>query len=118
MYLCADILCFYLSLINLCMAKGKKTGGRQVGSKNKVPHVKKEYIAGLLGEYFDSDLMQKDFLSLDPKDRLATAEKLMKFVLPTMQSTAVDMNIEGGGQSLEERLNALSSDEEEADGNI
>lgn len=109
---------FLLITYQLMYGKREKTGGRQVGSKNKVPHVKKEYIAGLLGEYFDSDLMHKDFLSLDPKDRLATAEKLMKFVLPTMQSTAVDMNIEGGGQSLEERLNALSSDEEEADGNI
>lgn len=115
MYLCADVLCFYLSTTS--MAKGKKTGGRQVGSKNKVPHVKKEYIASLLGDYFDSDLMHKDFLSLDPKDRLATAEKLMKFVLPTMQSTAVDMNIEGGAQSLEERLSALSSDND-ADGSI
>lgn len=91
------------------MAKGKKTGGRQVGSKNKVPHVKKEYIASLLGDYFDSELMQKDFLSLEPKDRLQTAEKLMKYVIPAMQSTAVDITMSDEGQTLEDRLNTLSS---------
>ncbi len=89
--------------------KGKKTGGRQVGSKNKVPHVKKEYIAGLLGDYFNSDLMHKDFLSLEPKDRLYVSEKLMKFILPTMQATAVDLNVEGQGNTLEDRLNQLAT---------
>lgn len=91
------------------MALGRKTGGRQVGSKNKVPNIKKEYIANLLGEYFNSDLMHKDFLALEPRDRLQTAEKLMRYVLPTMQATAVDLNIEGGEQTLEARLSSLSS---------
>ncbi len=89
--------------------KGKKTGGRQKGTPNKLPNVKKEYIATLLGNYFESDLMQKDFMELEARDRLQTAEKLMKYILPAMQATAVDLNLSQEANTLEERLSQLAT---------
>ena len=93
--------------------KGKKTGGRIKGTPNKLPSVKKEYIATLLGEYFDSDLMHKDFLSLEAKDRLYIAEKFMKFVIPSMQATSVDLSVQNDGETLTDRLRLLSDTDEQ-----
>ena len=89
--------------------KGKKTGGRTKGSKNKMPAVKKEYIASLLGDYFESDLMHQDFLALEVRDRIMVAEKLMKYVIPAMQATAMDLNLSQESHTLEERLSQLAT---------
>lgn len=67
-----------------------KTGGRQKGSQNKLTKAVKDCIGGLLTEYTNSDTFMKDFAELEPKERLMIAEKLMNYVVPKMQSVAVE----------------------------
>lgn len=68
----------------------KKTGGRQKGSPNKVTSAVKECISKVLTDYTNSDTFVKDFAELEPKERLMIAEKLMNYVVPKMQSVAVE----------------------------
>lgn len=67
-----------------------KTGGRQKGSANKVTSAVKECISKILTEYTNSETFINDFADLEPKDRLMIAEKLMNYVVPKMQSVAVE----------------------------
>lgn len=67
-----------------------KTGGRQKGSPNKITTAVKECIKNLLTEYTNSETFMKDFATLEPKERLLIAEKLMNYVVPKMQSVAID----------------------------
>lgn len=86
----------------------KKTGGRKKGTPNKATVMNKQLINDLLADYNDSGLMSKDFMSLEPKDRMAIAEKLMQYVMPKMQSTAVDLAVTRERKTLEDTLNELS----------
>lgn len=77
------------------MAKGRqkgtvKTGGRAKGTPNKVTSAIKECISKVLTEYTNSETFLKDFAELEPKERLMIAEKLMNYVVPKMQSVAVE----------------------------
>lgn len=92
--------------------KGKKTGGRQVGSVNKVTAISKDIIAELLSEYKSSGLMDSDFRSIDPKDRLQIAEKLMNYIMPKVQSVAIDLNQNEQKKTIEDELAELSKDPE------
>lgn len=67
-----------------------KTGGRQKGSPNKVTSAVKECISKMLTDYTNSETFLKDFAELEPKERLMIAEKLMNYVVPKMQSVAVE----------------------------
>ena len=67
-----------------------KTGGRQKGSPNKVTSAVKECISKMLTDYTNSEMFLKDFAELEPKERLMIAEKLMNYVVPKMQSVAVE----------------------------
>lgn len=67
-----------------------KTGGRQKGSPNKVTSAVKECISKMLTDYTNSETFMKDFAELEPKERLMIAEKLMNYVVPKMQSVAVE----------------------------
>ena len=75
----------------LCAMLGKKTGGRQKGSVNKVTNMSKAVISDLLTNYNSSGLMESDFMQLDGKDRITIAEKLMQYVMPKMQSVQGDI---------------------------
>lgn len=91
--------------------KGIKTGGRQKGTPNKATAMTKGVISTLLADYSDSGMMRDDFLALDPKDRMVVAEKLIQYVIPKMQASSVDMNVQGGQTTLEETLKRLSEQE-------
>lgn len=88
--------------------KGKKTGGRTKGTPNKVTSWSKKVITELLDEYNSSGLLGKDFLSLEPRDRMVIAERLMQYTVPKMQATAIDINESEGKKTLEQRLIELS----------
>lgn len=94
------------------MAVGKKTGGRQKGTPNKSTMLGKAAIVELLADYSNSGLMSSDFATLDPKDRLAIAEKLMQYVMPKMQSTSIDLNTEEKSKTIEDVLSDLSGESE------
>lgn len=75
------------------MAKAKgsaKTGGRQKGSPNKVTAAIKDCFRKMLEDYTNSNTFMEDFASLEPKDRLLLVEKLASYVVPKMQSVAVE----------------------------
>lgn len=89
--------------------KSKKNGrGRKKGVPNKVTALNRAVITALLAEYNESGLMAGDFAELEPKDRLAIAEKLMQYCVPKMQAVAVDVNAAERSQSLAERLAGLA----------
>lgn len=93
----------------------RKTGGRQKGSVNKVTAMTKAVISDLLSDYQDSGLMGSDFLALEPKDRFQCAEKMMQYIMPKMQSTAVDFNNKATKITIEQQLRELAEDPEETD---
>lgn len=90
--------------------KRKKTGGRQKGTQNKVTTVTKEILSDMLGDYQESGLMTADFLTLEPKDRIQCAEKMMQYILPKMQSTSVDFNNKATKITIEQKLRELSEE--------
>ena len=97
------------------MRRRVKSGGRQKGTVNKVTAMTKQVIADLLNDYQDSGLMGSDFLALEPKDRITCAEKMMQYVMPKMQSTAVDFGKTNTKITIDQQLRDLSVDPEESD---
>lgn len=94
------------------MATGKKTGGRKKGTPNKSTVMGKEAIVSLLSDYSASGLMASDFMTLDPKDRLLIAEKLMQYTMPKMQATAIDLKTSEHEKTIEDRLVELAGEED------
>lgn len=94
------------------LMKGRKTGGRTAGTPNKVTALNKAIISNLLEEYQTSGLMTQDWLLLEPKDRLTIAEKLLQYVVPKIQSVAVDISDNPEDhRTIEDRLIELSKKE-------
>ena len=70
------------------MAQFKKgEGGRPKGKANRVTGNLREFINGLLDN--NREQIQADFLALEGKDRIAFFEKLLKYVLPTLQAESL-----------------------------
>lgn len=67
-------------------------------------------IAGILDRYESSGLMLEDMDALEPRERLEIAVKLMQFVLPKMQSTAVDLTTNHSDRTIEDDLSTLATD--------
>lgn len=70
----------------------------------------KAVIADLLNTYSSSGLMSKDFMALEPKDRLAIAERLTQYVMPKMQAVSAEVN-DQRNLTIEDRLRELSGEE-------
>ena len=92
------------------MPKGHKFGGRAKGTPNKTTTLTKQVISLLLSDYSDSGLMAQDFMELEPRDRFSMAEKLMNYVMPKMQSTAVDLNATVTNKTIEDELARLAQE--------
>lgn len=70
--------------------KGKKTGGRQKGALNKVNNDLRQSITDFLQSNFDAVI--KDWKKMESRDKLAFYKDLLKYAVPTLQST--DMKID------------------------
>lgn len=90
----------------------QKTGGRVKGTPNKNPKPLKAAVARLLDEYNQSGKMDMDFGCIDPLERIKIAEKLMQYVMPKIQSVAVDVNAADENKTIEDRLRELSEKQE------
>jgi hypothetical protein len=66
----------------------KGQGGRKPGRPNNATKTLREFIGSFLDK--NRTTLQKDFESLDPKDRLIMFERLLKYSLPTLQSTTLE----------------------------
>ena len=88
-YLRIIILSFYIQII---MAIGKKTGGRQKGTPNKI-----------------TALIMQDFMELDPKDRVKVSTEFIKIIMPK------NISIDDGEVKLtiEDKLAKLAGEEDE-----
>ena len=91
----------------------KAKRGRPVGAVAKSTALTKSVIANMLDDYHSSGLFSEDFLALEPKDRVSCAEKMMQYVMPKMQSTAVDFNANNTKVTISQRLIELSKEPEE-----
>jgi hypothetical protein len=112
------------------MAKGQKTGGRQKGTPNK-PNPLKDALRSLSTAYFeqnilvdDADLADKlnvnvgdyvshfdaDMAAMEPKDRAAIQEKLLRYHTPQMQSVSAELSVEAEITSIESQLAQLATD--------
>jgi hypothetical protein len=70
----------------------KKTGGRKAGTPNKVTTDLRQWISNFIDD--NRGQIEKDWRRLKAKDRLILFEKLLKYTLPTLQSTSLDIDIE------------------------
>ena len=100
---------------------GNKTGGRKKGTPNKTTAKVREAISGLLDLYMNGDpenedekaanvngKFMEDFGKLTAKDRVYIAKELTVFVVPKMQSVALDAKVDEKRKSTTERLQELS----------
>jgi len=84
--------------------KRAKTGGRSVGTPNKVSASMKERIKQFIESEFDG--VVTDFNALEPKDKVQLFEKFLAYVLPRQRETAADVTV--NTQSL---MNEMSREE-------
>lgn len=96
------------------MAIGKKTGGRQKGTPNKLTALAK----GMIGKWLEAHdtapkgdaapLIMQDFMELDPRDRVKVTMEFIKIVMPrNISIDDSDMRL-----TIEDRLAALAGDDE------
>lgn len=70
---------------NGTFTKGNTGGGRPKGSKNIATGELREFINGFIND--NTDKIQNDFDSLDPKERIDTLIKLLEYSLPKLNRT-------------------------------
>jgi len=91
------------------MAQFKKgEGGRPKGKPNKTTTDLRQFVTSLL----DKNRLQieKDFLALEPKDRVQAYERLLKFVLPTLAAVQVQTEFDNlSDQDLDKIIDNLKA---------
>ena len=97
------------------MAAGRKTGGRKKGTPNKTTALAK----GMMEKWLEAHntapkgdvmpLIMRDFMELDPRDRIKVTTEFIKIIMPK------NINVAEGDMPLtiEDKLAALAGDEEE-----
>lgn len=66
--------------------------GRKRGSRNRATSDLRQWVANFIDD--NREQIQEDFKLLEPRDRLIFLERLLKYVLPTLQATSVTTNKE------------------------
>lgn len=94
--------------------QGKKTGGRQKGTPNKLTKKVRETITDIVSNYFSSDKVESDIELLKPKERVEVMEKLAAYCIPKLQSVDLDADIDAKASVVSARLKTMS-DREDAD---
>lgn len=75
--------------------KGKKTGGRQIGSQNKTTKEVRQSLSAIIDQV---DILA-DLKKLDPLKRLELVVKLLPFVIPRYR----DEIVQGEGEGIESK---------------
>ena len=86
---------------------GKKVGGRKKGTPNKITKEAKEWITDLLHDYQSSGLLDSDFASLEPMQRLLVVTKMLPYIAPKLQALSVSNE---KTLTIEERLIKMSQE--------
>ena len=80
--------------------------GRPKGAAGKTATNLRTWITDFIDE--NRGQIKEDWMLLDPKDRILMFEKLLKFALPTLQSTSFDIDFEKlTDNQLDEIINKL-----------
>lgn len=97
------------------MAIGKKTGGRQKGTPNKITALAKGMIEKWLEAHNTapkgdvSPLIMQDFMELDPRDRVKVTMEFIKIIMPkNISIDESDIRL-----TIEDKLAALAGDDDE-----
>lgn len=95
------------------MAIGKKTGGRQKGTPNKITALAR----GMMQKWLEMHssvpkgetlpIMMQDFAQLKPRDRVKVSAEFIRIIMPK----TVSIDDTEGQTTLEEKLAALSVEE-------
>lgn len=85
----------------------KTRQGRLKGAVNKFTTEMRAIIVELLNEYQNNGQMSEDFMSLNPRDRLAIAERLIQYTVPKYQAIALDVAVDKE-KTIEDTLLELS----------
>ena len=85
------------------MARGRKTGGRKKGSQNKTTAEIKAAITAFIGGNIDT--LQDLYDQMEPQQKAAFFEKLLKFVIPTQKDLDVNFS-----QLTDEQLQNLAGE--------
>ena len=72
------------------MAKGIKTGGREVGTPNRTTAEMRELITTFISDNWER--VQTDFDKLEPKERLQFFEKLMQYSIPKLNAEYLEVS--------------------------
>ena len=81
---------------------GKKYGGRQKGTPNKVTGDVRQWLSELIDS--NRSQIEKDIKKLDPKDRLQILEKFMQYTIPKMQSISANIDL---NELTDQKLNTI-----------
>lgn len=75
-------------------AKGQSgnKAGKPKGAVNKTTIDLRQWITGFIED--NRDQIRKDWLKLKPKERVILFEKLLKYSLPALQATSLEINFE------------------------
>lgn len=76
--------------------------GRPKGMPNKITRELREWISKFIDE--NRAQVQKDWMKLEPKDRIQAFQSLLKYVLPTLQSVQVTDDIDSLSDDQVEQL--------------
>ena len=92
------------------MATGRKTGGRAPGSPNKATKNFRNQISRFLSRNWKT--VQKDFDKMDPKERLAFVEKLLKYTTPALSAINATIDYESlSDADLDKIISSLKNQE-------
>lgn len=97
------------------MAKGFKSGGRKLGTKNKVEQPVKVTLRAHSLAYITPDetgvsQLDRDLADLSPMDRVTAEIKLMKFHTAEMKSVDATATVEAR-QTIEAKLRELAEED-------
>ena len=82
--------------------------GKPKGATNKTTTDLRKWINQFIDD--NREQIQKDWKGLEPKDRLVMFEKLLKYSLPTLQATSMDVSFEKlTDEQLDEIINQLKN---------
>lgn len=88
------------------MANGIKTGGRTIGTPNKITQDLRSRINDFLNNHWDN--VEDEFMKLDSKDKLMFYEKLISYSMPKLRT----LDISGEILSQEEKTQINLTDEQ------